>query len=372
VKIAYIFNSIIPSQTANSIHVMKMCQAFANNGHTVVLLVPNRKKDMKMGVSDIYQYYGVRSVFEIIYIHWSKIKGRGYIFSFLAAKTAKRLNSDLVFSRSAAGSYFSACNGLKVVFESHAPADRKLPKYIFEKLIRHPKFKRLIVITNFLKDYYENRYAFLKGRIKAVPDGADPISESLEPVVLPNKGIRLQVGYVGHLYPGKGMEVISLLAPRCPWADFHIVGGMDADLMFWKEKCKDISNLIFHGSVPHKEVGAFEKSFDIALLPNQEKVTVMGVGNIGPWTSPLKLFEYMAAKKPILASDLPVLREILTDGENALLAPLHDIDAWVRNLKRLQADTGLAQRIATNAYNEFIEKYTWKARAETVLSAMDI
>jgi UDP:flavonoid glycosyltransferase YjiC (YdhE family) len=64
-KIVYISNSIIPSRTANSIHVMKMCQAFADNGHEVVLLAPDRYKEYENGVNDVYEYYGVRESFFI-------------------------------------------------------------------------------------------------------------------------------------------------------------------------------------------------------------------------------------------------------------------------------------------------------------------
>ena len=64
-KIVYISNSIIPSRTANSIHVMKMCQAFADNGHEVVLLAPDRYKEYEEDIDDVYEYYGVRKNFEI-------------------------------------------------------------------------------------------------------------------------------------------------------------------------------------------------------------------------------------------------------------------------------------------------------------------
>ena len=64
-KILYISKSIIPSRTANSIHVMKMCQAFADNGHDVILLAPNLKEQYESNVDDIYDYYGVKKIFFI-------------------------------------------------------------------------------------------------------------------------------------------------------------------------------------------------------------------------------------------------------------------------------------------------------------------
>ena len=64
-KIVYISRSIIPSRTANSIHVMKMCQAFADNGHDVILLAPNLKDQYEKEVNDIYEFYGVKKNFFI-------------------------------------------------------------------------------------------------------------------------------------------------------------------------------------------------------------------------------------------------------------------------------------------------------------------
>ena len=64
-KILYISKSIIPSRSANSIHVMKMCQALADNGHEVTLLAPDLKYQYEKNINDIYNYYGVRKNFLI-------------------------------------------------------------------------------------------------------------------------------------------------------------------------------------------------------------------------------------------------------------------------------------------------------------------
>ena len=64
-KILYISKSIIPSRSANSIHVMKMCQALSENGHKVILLAPDIKSKYENNIYDIYEYYGVKKNFEI-------------------------------------------------------------------------------------------------------------------------------------------------------------------------------------------------------------------------------------------------------------------------------------------------------------------
>ena len=82
-RILYISKSIIPSRTANSIHVMKMCQAFAENGHEVVLLAPDRKQRYEKNINDIYDYYGVKKSFNIKKLIYPNLKG-GVLFYTLA------------------------------------------------------------------------------------------------------------------------------------------------------------------------------------------------------------------------------------------------------------------------------------------------
>lgn len=81
-KIVYISNSIIPSRTANSIHVMKMCQAFADNGHEVVLLAPDVKEQYEKSVTDVYEYYGVRKNFIIEKVKTINVKGKSLVQHF--------------------------------------------------------------------------------------------------------------------------------------------------------------------------------------------------------------------------------------------------------------------------------------------------
>jgi glycosyltransferase involved in cell wall biosynthesis len=370
-KIVYLSGAALPSRTANSIHVMKMCQAFVRNGHEVVLVAPNYRDALEPGVDDVYEFYGVDKCFEIIKLPWLPIKGRGYIYGLLAALQARGHKPDIVYCRNTPACFFAAKIDLPVIFESHAPLEDsgKISEWMFNRLVLSHRLKKLVVITHALKEYYLTNNPRIKCPIQVAPDGADPVPEGIEPVDLPNKGKRLQVGYVGHLYKGKGMEVISKLAPLCPWADFNVVGGKKQDLQKWKGLCTGIENIVFHGYVPHSESMRYIKAFDITLIPNQNHVSTHGSGNrnISKWTSPLKIFEYMAADKPIISSDLPVLREVLRHEQSALLCPPDDALEWKKALERLRDDPQLAERLANAAQDEFLKKYTWQARAGNVL-----
>lgn len=351
---------------------MKMCQAFAKNGHEVILLAPDKTKHYEFLESDIWQFYDIHEHFSLNKLPWLYwLKGKSYLYGFMAGLKARLDKPDLVYSRNIFGAYFAAMFNLPVIFESHAPVEQagKVQAYIFLRLLQSSHFKRLVVITSSLRQHYRKNYPSIAEKIIVAPDGADPLPDDLLPALPPAVPARMRIGYVGHLYKGKGMEVVDRLTYECPWADFHVVGGTEADIQKWKNVAGDKHNIIFHGYVPHSSVGKYLISFDVLLLPNQEQVFVHGGSgqDIGSWTSPLKAFEYMAAKKPIVASDLPVLHEILQDGENALLCPPHSTQAWKGAFRRLDQDKALAVRLASVAHKNFLENYTWQARAREVI-----
>lgn len=370
-KITYIATSTIPSRTANSIHVMKMCQAFAQHGHEVTLIVPDNQANCEPGVEDVFDFYGVEGCFKILYLPLLPVKGKGLIYGFHAAKKTKELQPDIIYGRDLPGCFFASLLKVPVIFESHAPIEGFVYGNIFNRLIQRPELMKLVVITHALKDYYSSRYPFISDRIVVAPDGADPVPDDAIPVVLPNKGKRLQVGYVGHLYKGKGMEIISNLAPRCDWADFHIIGGLDNDITYWKRATSNIKNILYYGYLPHSKTISYTLAFDVVLVPNQKKVSAYGgESDIGKWTSPMKIFEYMAAGKPIICSDIPVLREVLVDEQNAILCDPENIDLWEEALTILSENENVRIQLGETAQKDFARRYSWYSRAEKLL--MDI
>ena len=91
-----------------------------------------------------------------------------------------------------------------------------------------------------------------------------------------------------------------------------------------------------------------------------------GGNDTAAWMSPLKLFEYMAAAKPILCSDIPVLREIIENGRNGLLLPAEDADAWAAALRRPNDTPAERRRLGAAAYADFLARHTWLERARRV------
>lgn len=364
---------MIPSRTANSIHVMKMCSAFASLGHEVVLYVPSRNKECLEDIDDVYDFYGVDKTFSIKRVYRPASSLGVYLFGFLAALFAVVNRSNLIYTRDLTVPLILALLGRPVFFESHSPADNSsLKRALINRIFKRKSLRKLVVITESLKNYYETRFPFLLGRIVVAPDGADPLPEGVEKKQLQVHAGRLQVGYTGHLYPGKGMEVIAALAPMAEWADFHVVGGTPADIQAWKERVQEADNIIFHGFQPHSSIPGFLCAFDVLLLPNQRQVAIHGHGgqrvqeDIAPWTSPLKAFEYMSTGKPILVSDMPVLKEIFDHGQNALLCDPELPEDWHNKLQAIQSDRALRRELGAEAYRRFMERYTWKSRAKMI------
>jgi glycosyltransferase involved in cell wall biosynthesis len=199
--------------------------------------------------------------------------------------------------------------------------------------------------------------------VLVAPNGAD-VRAVADPVPLP--GDRLKVGYVGSLHEGKGADVVLALARVCPWAQFHLVGGTASDIERVSDRRAGLPNVHFHGFLPHPQAMRYVDACDVLLVPYQEDVGVHGGRTqSGRWMTPIKLFEYMAA---VIASDLPVAREILTSGDGFLCPPT-DIRCWAAVLKRLSEDPELGRAVGQNARRLVQSRYTWTTRAQQIRQA---
>lgn len=373
--LVYLATSVVPSKAANSIQVMKMCNAFANHGHEVDLIIPSRP-DKELEIDDIFQFYDIDPTFEITKVPRPGLSSAGtFISNYLLTRKAAQLEPDLVYGRSIIACSFASSRGIPTIFEAHNPITQgrfgRVKQYFLRRLLSHKQTTHLVTISDALKDHYETEYPHFEGGVVVARDGADAVDESTQPVELDVHGDRLQVGYIGHLYQGRGMELIVELANRFPHVDFHIIGGDDDAVERWRGKTGRVDNVTFYGFLPPVELDQYRLAFDVLLAPYQRELATRGGKNTVKWMSPLKIFEYMAAGRAIVASDLPAIREILKHKRTALLCTPESDSEWVEAVQLLDSNPELRNQLGQKAQTEFTEKYTWQARAQKILSRLD-
>jgi glycosyltransferase involved in cell wall biosynthesis len=182
----------------------------------------------------------------------------------------------------------------------------------------------------------------------------------------------LTIGYTGHLYQGRGVEHILKIATKLPEIHFLLVGGNPEDISKLQAQISNtqspVSNISIIGFIPNADLPLYQAACDLLLMPYQRHVAASSGGDIAPYLSPMKLFEYLAAGRTILSSNLPVFREVL-NAQNAVLLPPDDINAWIAAIHDLQADPGKRAALGTRARQD-AEKYTWEARAQKILDGL--
>lgn len=368
-NLCYVHTGPVPAPVANAVHVAKMASAFAGQARRVTLVCRGRPGSMSRQIAAAYD---IAHPFAAVSFPRSPLTGGMLGFALAAIAWAKLTGADLVYTREAAFAERSAAAGLPTVFEAHSSLDDigAASRPALDRLIRTNGLLLLVVISRALRDEYVRLYPQLADRILVAPDGADPIRSGADLKPPFQRTARPTIGYVGHLYSGKGMELIAELAAACPWADFHVVGGAPDDLARWREAAGSLPNLTLHGFVQHALTPAYIAGFDVVLAPYQRSVSQAGGGHadIARWMSPLKIFEYMAAGKAMVASRLPVLEEVLEDGRTAVLCEPTDVDAWAKTLKDLCDDPQRRVRLGEAAREVFLAKYTWDRRAELILT----
>jgi glycosyltransferase involved in cell wall biosynthesis len=176
------------------------------------------------------------------------------------------------------------------------------------------------------------------------------------------------VGYVGRLQTmamDKGVGTLVSALRHVEGASIALVGGPD-DIVetlkeHWTRSGLDLDQFLYAGQVPPDRVPLYLSAFDACAMPFPYNE------HFARHASPMKLFEYMASQRPIVASDLPAVAEVVRDGESALLVPPGDANALAAAIVRLRDNPGLRQLLADSAYKRVMSRYTWAERARNLL-----
>lgn len=359
-KVHLVTLAAFPYTSAESIHLAMFSKAMSVKcDYTLVTpLKPWRKTTWSYNIKKIYDLEN--ALFK--QKKFLQISKNGADFINKAINFAKNENA-LIYARQYCTIVMAVEKQIDCVLELHNLPDEKIVNSLKE-YFNQGYLKKIIVISkalkrDILKLLCEVKYDAL---IYVAPDAAD--ESKFKPSFKLND--KIVVGYIGSAYKGKGAEIIFPLARCCPNINFIFYGV--------KQGSKEIeylgeppSNLTLKGKILYSQVPMALKSFDIALLPNQMNVIVANGDNIGLYTSPMKLFEYMAAGKAIIASNIDILKEILNE-DNSVLVDYEDIEKWEIALNELYQDKNRIIELSKKAHRDFIKCYTYNARANNILS----
>lgn len=360
-KILYLSDAIIPSQAANSVHVVKMCEAFGSLGHEVILVGIKGSSD-----HDVHSYYGVSPNFRVLCNGFPRLYGFLFWHAVYSLYWFLKFKPDFVFGRSFFSVWLVSGFSRNISFESHDPF-HSLPfhfKIAYKRIVNAKSFKRLVVISEALKKIVLQEINLDQNKVLALHDGATLHSNDTA-IELPGRKDNLRVGYVGSINKGRGIELLISAAFRLPDVDFYIVGGTKEDARTKLTILDFPLNMFFCGFVAPSDTQCYMRACDVLVAPYQPNTQIRSGKNTSGYMSPLKIFEYMAVSKAILSSDLPVLREVL-DEDCAVLVDPTDVDKWVEALERLRS-TELRDKLASQAFDKFEKHYTWKSRAQDIL-----
>lgn len=378
--IHYIAPSILPSRSANSVHVVWQCDALYRAGADVTLYAKRAMPEAQQLSAALNSAYGVEHPelhLETVY----SASGRGdtlHIALHAVRKIRRAGRGDAILSRNLYAAFaLAVLYRMPLLFETHQ-LETGFRKWM-QRTVMRCHWVTTIVISDHLVEYLTQHHGVAPRRTIALHDAAP---EGIQLVPVAERRARLcahvnqvseawkQVcGYFGHLYPGRGIEIVEAMATACPESLFLVYGGTEADLVV-RRGANRLANLVFMGHVPHPVARELMCLMDVLLMPYQKSVSIGVAGHdTARWMSPMKMFEYLGAGVPIISSDLPVLREVLRDGQNCLLVPPSDTDAWIAALTRLGNDTNLAVRIGVAAHAQYERQHTWTRRAEQIIAA---
>jgi glycosyltransferase involved in cell wall biosynthesis len=388
-RIRYLADIRFPLERANGIQTVETCYALAERGHTVQLLV---RPDTVRPPRDPFAFYGIAPHARLL-VQRARVFGsepvRRMAYMANACVATMRGRTDVVLTRDLGVASvllrLPRFSRPPLVYESHGFAPvfaATMPDLVSgavaasrsklrRLLAREERVWRLaegyVTITKGLAVELADRFGS-RDAVVAIADGVrlDPRRRFMSP----RHGGSPVVAYAGHLYPWKGVDVLLQALALLPDVRGSIIGGhpSEGDLARLQGLARTLgieARVTFAGFVHRSTIPALLEQADVLVMPHSATPVSER------YASPLKLFEYMGAGKPIVASDLPAVREVLRDGENARLVRPADPKDLAAGIAAVLADQSLAERIARIAFTE-AASYTWERRAEQLDRLLEI
>jgi glycosyltransferase involved in cell wall biosynthesis len=335
-KINYIHFSSIPSNLPSSLQVIKTCENFSKNNYKVTLIKPgtgNKKTSIK-------KYYGLK--YDIRIKEFKSIKSfplglKFYLYCIYCLFFILTSKKSVNISRSYFITFLLLLFKQKVILEIHhdTKGESRVAKFILKYLnfLNDKNLINIVAVTNSVKNLFIKKYNVKSKKITVLPSGSS-IRLNFKPSL--NFGKRMKIGYFGSISPSKGINTIIKLSKIDRDNDYFIFGGLKSQIRKLKKKNFN-KNLFFNENIPYVNLPETMLSMDILTIPYTNQIKSAGeVDDISKFTSPLKLFDYLAVGKIILSSDLTVLREVI-DTKNAIfIKNFENIFSWKQKINYIK------------------------------------
>jgi glycosyltransferase involved in cell wall biosynthesis len=362
--IAYVSVSEFSAMKANSLQTIAMCNAFARREKTQLFFFDDDGREEAV----LRRNFTLEPALQLAPVKRRRYPLKPRLLNLLRMTrlAAQAAGPDgIVYTREVFVAFFLTFFGPKNLIEHHLELREPWHRILLHWITRSPRFLAHVPISGFLaKSIGLDRLSAAK--LLVLHDGVDlslfegtlAKAQARRRLGLPAEGF--MAGYAGQLYRDKGAHFILHLAEALPDTLFLLVGGEPKDLLAMQSAKAEraLENVILAGRVEQSKVPEYLAACDCFLLPNI----------VNYYMSPLKLFEYMASDRPIIASDFPPFREIIEPDMDGLLARPNDTGAFRDAILNLRRDPQLSLRLAEAARRKVREEFSWDARAARVLA----
>jgi glycosyltransferase involved in cell wall biosynthesis len=354
---------------------MKVTQALMQLGHEIQMFAPAETEPVSPEL--LMTHYGLRIVPRLDLLPSIRLFKR-LDFIFHAQRAAKRFKADLIYTWLPQSAVLGLWMGNPVVLEMHADVAGKMGAWWLRQFWKANGRKLMTVTTSALRTALERstRIRFEDEALLVAPNGVelekyDGLPNPPEARHQLNLPEGLTVGFTGHIYPGRGADLLFELAKQMPQVNFLWVGGTPELVDFWRARLTEakINNVTMTGFVKHEIIPHYQAASDVLLMPYSRSISASSGQDIAEVINPMKMFEYMASGRAIVSADLPSIREVLNEG-NAVLCEAGDwevvVGNWRLEIESLLADESRRQMLASQARKD-VEQLTWVKREERVI-----
>jgi glycosyltransferase involved in cell wall biosynthesis len=369
-KIALITNSRIPSLTANSIQAMKVAQALIQLGHEVRMFAP--KEAEPVNYQSLITHYGLQTAPPLDLIPSIRLFRR-LDFVIRAQHAAEKFGADLIYTWLPQSAVFALRRRDPVVLEMHADVAGNGAWWL-KQFWQRPGRKLMTVTVSALRKALERSTSlqFEDQSLLVAPNGVElekyaGLPSPVEARQRLNLKEGLTVGFTGHIYPGRGADLLFELAKQMPLVNFLWVGGTPDLVDFWRGKLTDakMSNVTMTGFVKHEVIPLYQAAADVLLMPYSRSISASSGQDIAEVINPMKMFEYMASGRAIVSADLPSIREVLNEG-NAVLCEPGEIGKWRLEIESLLAEEPRRAALGAQARRD-VKEMSWVKREERII-----